>query len=233
MTLISKARMSNIYVRVIIRRDKRPESFDMKFYDRNEAGLHLADLLFKYKGSSGVVLGIPRGGVPVAAAIAAKLQLPLDLALVRKIGHPSNREYAIGAAGLDHEYIPDKTDIPEDYIKAELSSVRKRLGEMEMKFLSGRKRQPLKGKTVIIADDGIATGKTMAATVNLIRKQEPEKIIVAAPVISDSAESRLKQEADEVVSIMVPSYFSGVGAFYINFGQMTDEEVIDILKTTP
>lgn len=202
----------------------------MRFFDREDAGRQLAEKLIRFKNTDSVVLGIPRGGIPVAAVVAEKLVLPLDIVLVKKIGHPGNREYAVGAVGLTEEYIVSGENIRPDYLESEISNARIRLQEMQKKFKRDKPFLDLKGKNVIITDDGIATGKTLMATIRIIRKSNPGAIIVAVPVISTSALQSLRQEADEVISVNIPDYFTGVGAFYEHFGQVSDDEVSAIMQ---
>lgn len=200
------------------------------FINRSDAGRLLAEKLSELKGKSCVVLGVPRGGIPVAAEVASRLDFPLDVLFVKKIGHPVNKEYAIGAAGFDHEFIVPHHDVSERYLLSETEAVRKRLHEMKLKFKGDSGIIPLKGKTALIVDDGIATGNTLLAGIQVIRKQEPESIIIAAPVISRTAYEKLSKEAEQVITLMVPDYFGGVGAFFSDFHQVSDEEVINILR---
>lgn len=201
------------------------------FHDRTDAGLQLAARLEKYaRRMDTVVLAIPRGGVPVGFAVAQSLHLPLDVVLAKKIGHPTNKEYAIGAASLTDYFVVPHEEAGDDYIREELEHVRTRLREMQEKFCEGRPPLTLEGKTVIVVDDGIATGRTLLATVRLIRKNNPANIVIAVPVASDSAAELFRQEVDEFICLLVPPYFGSVGAFYENFGQVSDEEVISLLE---
>lgn len=196
------------------------------FPNRLEAGLLLADKLIKYKNDPGIVLAVPRGGVPVAYAVATELGFPVEIILTKKIGHPFNKEYAIGAASLTDYFIETHEGVSEEYIQDELHSVRSRLKEMQKKFMGNIAPTNLKGKTVIVIDDGIATGNTMMATVNFLRKSHPAKIIIGVPVASKMAVLKLAAVADEVVVILVPEEFYGVGRFYKNFEQVSDDEVV-------
>jgi putative phosphoribosyl transferase len=196
------------------------------FKDRIEAGLMLAAKLKKFKNDPGVVLAVPRGGVPVAYAVARELGFPVEIVLTKKVGHPMNKEFAIGAASLtDYFIIPDE-NISEEYIQQELKKIRFRLKEMYNRFMGDKEPENLAGKTVIVIDDGIATGNTMLGTVHVLRKSKPGKIIVAVPVASKTAVRELSKEVDEVVAVMIPDIFYGVGAFYEDFEQVTDEEVM-------
>ena len=190
-----------------------------------EAGLMLAARLQKYKDKAGVILAVPRGGVPVAYAVAKELGLPVQLILTKKIGHPLNKEYAIGAAGLSDYFVIPHENVTDEYIEAELVRIRTRLREMQKLFMGNKVPLSLEGKTVIVVDDGIATGNTLLGTINLLRKSKPGKIVIGVPVASGKAVEKLSKVADEVVSVLVPHEFYGVGAFYEDFQQVTDEEV--------
>ena len=196
------------------------------FADRIDAGLLLAAKLRKYKNDPGVVLAVPRGGVPVAYAVAKELGFPIEIVLTKKVGHPFNKEYAIGAASLTDYFIIPHEHVSEEYIQKELKTIRIRLKEMNKKFMGDREPAKLEGKTVIVIDDGIATGNTISGTVHLLRKSKPGKIIIGVPVASRSAVLELSKEVDEVVALMIPEEFYGVGAFYEDFGDVSDEEVM-------
>lgn len=196
------------------------------FRDRREAGLLLAEKLKKFKDDPGVVLAVPRGGVPVAYFVASELGFPIEVILTKKIGHPANKEYAIGAAGLTDYFIIPHENVTTQYIQGELIRIRSRLKEMYKKFMGDKEPESLKGKTVIVVDDGVATGNTLLGTIHVLRKSEPGKIVIAVPVASESAMEKLSQEADEVIALLVPEEFYGVGAFYEDFNQVSDDEVI-------
>ena len=197
----------------------------MTFKDRIDAGLQLAFKLKKYVIDPCVVLAVPRGGVPVAYTVASELNFPMQLVLTKKIGHPINKEYAIGAASLTDYFVIPHDDVTEVYIQQEVKKVQDKLKDMQQKFTGDRTILPLKGKTVIIVDDGIATGNTMLATVKVIRKEEPEKIIIAVPVTAAEAYKKLAKEVDEFIFLLIAEEFYGVGAFYNDFKQVTDEDV--------
>ena len=199
------------------------------YYDRFEAGMVLAKALQKYKNDPGVVLAVPRGGVPIAYVVATELGFPLDILLTKKIGHPANAEYAIGAVSLTDRIIIPHAGVTAQYIESETRRIRKRLKKMYQKFMGNREPEPLQGKTVIVVDDGIATGNTLLSTISMIRKEEPNKIVIAVPVASKNALELLTGKVDEIVCPMVPDRFWGVGAFYKNFNQVTDEQVIEYL----
>jgi putative phosphoribosyl transferase len=140
-----------------------------------------------------------------------------------------NKEYAIGAASLNDYFIEEEEYVSNEYIKEEVQIVRKRLNEMKIKFKGNKDDIELEGKTVIIVDDGIATGNTLVAAIRLLRKSKPDKIIVAVPVASNSAVEKISKEADEVITIIVPYDFHGVGQFYESFETVNDDEVTEYL----
>jgi len=200
------------------------------FRDRIEAGLLLAAKLKKYQGDPGVILAVPRGGVPVAYAVAKELGFPLEVILTKKIGHPLNKEYAIGAVSLTDEFIIPHPEASQEYIDDEIERIRKKLKEMYQKFMGNKEPENLGGKTVIVIDDGIATGNTLLGTINMLKKNKPGKIVIAVPVASVKAIQKLGKEVDEIISVIVPKHFFGVGAFYEDFEQVSDEEVIYYLE---
>lgn len=195
------------------------------FLNRTEAGTRLAAKLKKFKQEPGIIMAVPRGGVPVAYAVALELGLPVELVLTKKIGHPQNKEYAIGAASLTDYFVVPHEGVSEDYIESELLRVRGRLKEMQNTLQTDTIPETCEGKTLLIVDDGIATGNTILGTVKLLRKSRPAKIVIAVPVASAPAVEMLEKEADEVIAVLIPSTFYGVGAFYEDFRQVSDEEV--------
>jgi predicted phosphoribosyltransferase len=196
------------------------------FLDRTDAGIQLAEKLRKYQKESGVVLAIPKGGVPVAFEVARELGFPTEVILTKKIGHPLHKEYAIGAASLTDYFVIPHDHVTEAYVEAELKKIRARLKEMYKNYMGDIQPENIEGKTVIVIDDGIATGNTLLATVNILRKGKPKKIIIGAPVASRSAFEKLSNVVDEVIVVLIPDQFYGVGAFYENFGDVSDEEVM-------
>ncbi|WP_395805000.1 phosphoribosyltransferase [Daejeonella sp.] len=200
------------------------------FKDRIEAGNLLATQLSKYKSDQGLVFAIPKGGVPLAYVVAKELGFPMEIVFTKKIGHPNNKEYAIGAASLNDYFVIPHYDVSEEYIQEELKVVREKLRNMQDKFLDDHKPEILDGKTVIIVDDGMATGNTVLSTINLIKKKNPAKIIVAIPVASQSAVQMVTKEADEVIVLKTPPDFSGVGVYYENFNDVSEQEVLLYLE---
>jgi predicted phosphoribosyltransferase len=200
------------------------------FSDRIDAGFALAEKLKKYSGMDGVILAVPKGGIPVGYIVAKRTGLPLDLLLTKKIGHPQNREYAIGAVSLTDIFLLPHKGVSWAYIKAETEQIRTRLREMRLKFMGTIQPLPMKDKTVIIIDDGVATGNTLLNTINMIRKEAPARIVIAVPVASAGAAQKLSELADEFISLLVPEEFNGVGEFYADFHQVTDDEVLYYLN---
>lgn len=198
----------------------------MMFKDRIEAGNLLAKQLSTYKSDNGVVLVIPKGGVPLGYVVAKELGFPMEIVFTKKIGHPNNKEYAIGAASLNDYFVIPHYDVSEEYIQEELKIVRDKLKRMQEKFMDNHKPESLHGKTVIIVDDGMATGNTVYSTISIIKKQNPAKLIVAVPVASPSAVQMISKDVDEVIVLKTPSDFSSLGVFYENFSDVSEQEVI-------
>lgn len=208
----------------------------MIFQNREEAGKKLAYELKKYKNRRDVVvLGIPRGGVVVAKEVARTLRVPLDVTVARKIGAPSNPEFAIAAVGEGGEiYLnPDIAHLKEaylPYIKKESQRQKEEIKRRLALFRGGKKKITLKNKIIILVDDGIATGSTMIATILSIKKEKPKKVIIAVPIAPRESLEEIKKETDEVICLKVPELFFAVGQFYQDFPQTEDKEVIAILK---
>lgn len=201
--------------------------------NRQVAAEMLADRLEHYSGQPGVVLAIPRGGVPVAAPIAKHLRMPLEVVVSKKIGHPSNPEYAIGAVSLEDVEVDYRSDVSQEYIETEVARLQESMKKKYQLFMGNRKSVDMRDRVVIIVDDGIATGKTLLSTVHLVRHKQPRKIVVAVPVAPAAAIARFEQLVDEVVCLLVPPYFQAVGQFYEEFEQVSDEEVIRLLREQP
>jgi putative phosphoribosyl transferase len=200
------------------------------YADRIEAGLVLAGKLKKYAGEPGVILAVPRGGVPLGFIVARELKLPLELLLSKKIGHPNNPEYAIGAVSLTDRVLIPHAGVSDTYIESETTRLRQKLRENYIKFMGDKKPSNLENKILIVVDDGIATGNTLMSTIKMLRNSKPARIIVAAPVAPQSAVNKLSKVVDELVIPLIPKEFYGVGSFYEDFTQVTDEEVIRYLN---
>jgi putative phosphoribosyl transferase len=208
----------------------------MIFRDRKEAGQRLAALVHKYAGRSDVlVLALPRGGVPVAFEVARELKAPLDIFLVRKLGVPGHEELAMGAIASGgtrvlNEDVVQYLQIPGDVIDAIAADEQRELERRERVYRDGRPAPKIEGQIVILIDDGLATGSTMRAAAAALRKQNPARIIVAVPVAPAETCEDFRAEVDEVVCAATPEPFRGVGLWYEDFSQTTDEEVRAILQ---
>jgi putative phosphoribosyl transferase len=206
----------------------------MVFASREDAGRKLGGHLLDIGVQADLVLGLPRGGVVVAAEVAHVLKLPLDVLIVRKIGHPWHREFAVGALAESGVVVLDERSIGSNpLIRVELDDIireeRERLRNYQAKF--HRTGVPaLADRAVLLVDDGLATGATTEAAARLVRKQEARKIIIAAPVASTSAVERLERVADEVRVLWMDPDFDAVGRYYEVFAQTTDEEVLELLR---
>lgn len=203
------------------------------FKNRAEAGKKLAALLAEFKNTNTVVLAIPRGGVVVGKEIARELGLPLDIIVTRKIGAPGNDEYAIGAIDILGNSIfgaGEKELVDKKWLENKIVTEKKEAERRWSTYRKGMARQGLKGKTVIIVDDGIATGLTMQVAVTYTKQSGAEKIIVATPVASAESVHSIKNMA-EVRVIETPIFFGAVGEWYKDFPQVSDKEVIDALAS--
>lgn len=202
---------------------------EMKFQNRLAAGKLLAKRLSEYKNrKDAVVLAIPRGGVEVGYEIAKLLKLNLEAAMSKKIGYPGNEEYAIGAVTLFGQVV-DENFRDKRYIEREVKRIRKALKERHKEYTGKTGMSPLKGKIVIVTDDGVATGKTMMALISVIKMKKPRKIVIAVPVGPADTIEELKGCADEVVCLSTPDKFYGIGQFYSDFSQVDEEEVKRLL----
>ena len=206
----------------------------MRFADRAAAGRALAERLEHLRGADVVVLGIPRGGLPVAAEIARALNAPLDVVVPRKVGAPRNPELALGAVApgvrVFDERLVRMLQVPEEYLQAEAATQEREVLRRTETYRAGRPPLDLKGKVAVIVDDGVATGSTVVAATRWVRSQDPARAIIAIPVGPPDARLRLAGEADEVVFVDTPEPFYAVGQWYERFDQLTDDEVIGILQ---
>lgn len=207
----------------------------MMFLDRKDAGKKLSDKLDKFKNEDLIVLIVPRGGLEIAYDTVKKYNYEWDLIISRKIGAPNNKEVAIGAVSVDGSYFVSDyyvgvLDISEEYIEQEVS---KQINEIKRRMKVYREKDAfpeVKDKTVIIIDDGIATGFTILAAIKSVKKQGAKKIILAIPVGPKETIEEFKEFADEIICLYVPDDFYAVGAYYMNFEQVTDEEVFKIIN---
>lgn len=208
----------------------------MVFENREEAGKKLASKLKNFQSKKNlIVLAIPRGGLVVGKELSQALGCPLDIIVTKKIGAPGNPELAIGAVGIMgepviNEELAVRVGADEKYLQKEIAN---RQAEVKRRIKEYRGDKPslkLRNKIVIITDDGVATGATMEAAVEVVRQQEPKKIIIAIPVIARDSLERLEEKADEVIYLDAPIMFFAVGQFYQQFGQVSDREVKEILE---
>ncbi len=207
----------------------------MRYRDRTDAGQQLAEKLMAYANRPDVlVLALPRGGVPVAFAVAEALHAPLDVFLVRKLGVPGHEELAMGAIAAGgvrvlNEEIVHFLQIPEAVIDAVAAQEQQELDRRALRYRSGRPALDVRGCTVILVDDGLATGATMRAAVAALRQQQPARIVVAVPIASRTVCNELKMEVDEIVCAATPEPFYAVGLWYEDFEQTSDAEVRALL----
>jgi putative phosphoribosyl transferase len=207
-----------------------------RFLDRRDAGQRLAERLKTYANRPDVlVLALPRGGVPVAYEVAQALNVPLDIFLVRKLGVPGQEELAMGAIASGgvcvlNERVVQALGIREHTIAAVAAAEQQTLERREQAYRGERPRPMVQGCTVILADDGLATGSTMRAAVMALRQQVPKRIVVAVPVAAVDTCEALRAEVDEIVCALTPKEFFAVGAWYQDFSQTTDEEVHELLE---
>lgn len=208
----------------------------MLFRNRHDAGTRLAAALHEFAAKPGViVLGLPRGGVPVAAEVARALGAPLDVFAVRKLGMPGNEEFAIGAiasggAGVLNEAAIRDYRVTAAELEAVMAKERKELERRERAFRGDRPPVDVHGSIVIVVDDGLATGATMQAAVAALRSQHPRRIIVAVPVASSEACAAVRASADECICLATPDNFRSVGSWYQHFNQTDDAEVHALLE---
>jgi predicted phosphoribosyltransferase len=205
------------------------------FRDRVDAGRQLADKLGAYYAADAVVLALPRGGVVLGAEVAKTLRVPLDLIIARKIGHPQEPEYAIGAVAEFGEPIYNEAEcarIDRDWLQRAVQHARDEARRQRETYLVGRSSTPWNGKILILVDDGIATGLTMRAAIRAAQAQRPRDLIVAIPVIPPQTVEVLQREGVLVIAVDIPPVFHGaVGAYYQDFHPVADEEVQQLLHS--
>ena len=207
-----------------------------RFADRRDAGRRLARALAAKHLTDPVVIALPRGGVPVAAEVAAALQAPLDLLLAGKIGAPQQRELAVAALaeGTPEVLVHDDetmqaTGATARYVEREAAAVRAEIGRRRARYLGERAPLPLAGRTAVLVDDGIATGTSVRAALRSLRQRQPARLVLAVPVAPPRTLAELAAEVDDIVCLWQPEAFRAVGAHYDDFAQVTDDEVIAAL----
>jgi len=204
------------------------------FKDRRDAGRRLAQRIEGIKEADLFILAVPRGGVVVAFEVVKALGAPMDLIIPRKLGAPGNPELAIGAVTqdgtivLNHDIVQE-LGVPKSFIDQEAAEQVKEIERRMKKYRGDAPPPQLAGRTVVLIDDGIATGATIRAAVQSVRRSRPKRLIIAVPVAPPSAVQSLEKDADEVVALETPEWFMAIGQFYENFDQTSDEEVIDLM----
>jgi len=223
---------------MLFRDDDEEDNELFRFADRAEAGRLLGAQLVTYSRHEGViVLGLPRGGVPVACEVARVLSVPLDVLVVRKLGTPGQKELAMGAIATGGVQVLDVSTVkqlcvPSEVIEEVAAAERKELERQESEYRGNRPPLAVAGKTVILVDDGIATGSCILAAIAAVRKQGAARVVVAVPVAPATARSAIGMEADEVISLVEPEIFFAVSQWYDDFSQISDDQVRSLLETS-
>lgn len=212
----------------------------MPFKNRTDAGRRLAKALTQYKSLRPVVLALPRGGVPVAAEVAAALEAPLDLVLVRKVGVPNQPELAMGAVTdgaqpmvVRNSEIIEACSVSEQEFDAVASEELAEIERRRRRYIGDRTRAEVEGKVAIIIDDGIATGATTLAAIQAVRSRKPKELVLAVPVAPLDTVKKLHSEVDAIVCLDTPEDLGAIGYFYRDFHQVSDDEVVALLKQFP
>lgn len=206
------------------------------FRDRKDAGIQLAETLKHYKGNSDVlVLALPRGGVVVGFEIAQYLNVPMDVFIVRKLGFPTEPEFAVGSVSETgtvflNQSVISAYGVTDRYIADETARQKEEISKRVKLYREGKKLEGLENKIIILVDDGVATGATMKAAITTLKKEKIEKLVIALPVAPPSTSAELKEMADEFICLEIPYDFFAVGSYYNNFKQVSDIEVIELLQ---
>lgn len=206
------------------------------FHDRREAGKQLSACLLEYREKPDViVMGLARGGVIVAHEIAHRLHLPLDVIVVRKIGAPGNPELALGAItatgeGIFNDHLISLLGVSPHYIKEQIVKEKMRAQKRLEFYFGTQSRRSSKDKTIILVDDGIATGASLRVAIHSLRAEEAKEIIIAVPVSAWDSLKKIEKEVDRVICLFTPPFFESVGAFYRVFDQISDEEIVRLLS---
>jgi putative phosphoribosyl transferase len=203
------------------------------FRDRQDGGRRLAARLAHLRGAGALVLALPRGGVVIGYELAVALDLELDVIVARKVGAPGNPEFAIGAIAPGATVLSSETiamlGVPEDYVAGTIRREREELARRERLYRGDRQPPAVAGRTVLVVDDGLATGATARAALTAVRDQRPARLLFAAPVVAPDSARQLRDVADDVVWVLAPPLFHAVGEFYEDFRATSDDEVLDCL----
>lgn len=203
-----------------------------RFKNRSEAGKNLALLLDKYRNDAVVVYGLPRGGVVVAFEVAKRLDAPLSIIIARKIGHPQNPEYAIGAVSESGDLVGNTLEMKsagQQWFEGQVVRQKKEAARRRKLYLKNKKKISAKGKVAIIVDDGIATGLTMEVAIAELRRENPKKIVVAVPVAASETAKKIQKIVNKFIALFKEKELFAIGSFYDSFPQVEDKEVISIL----
>lgn len=206
------------------------------YKDRRDAGMVLAQALQHYaKDNTAIVLALPRGGVPVAYEVAKALRLPLDIFIARKLGFPGHEEFAMGAIASGNTLflnraLIEQARIPEDIINSVIEKEKQELARREKTYRNNRPFPDLRGKTVLLIDDGIATGFSLRAAIAGLKMLQPKRVVIAVPVAAADTLAELRGLVDEIVCPLQPANLQAVGLWYHNFSQTSDEEVMELLS---
>ncbi len=201
----------------------------MKFSNRYEAGVQLTQELLQNPIKYDLVIALPRGGVPVGKAISTKLAIPLFLIYIKKIGHPENKEIAIGAISTNDIQLDDLWQIEAGSLQENINLSRKRIEAMKKMFNHEINLLKIKGKNILLVDDGIATGQSILLAIHELRKGEPDLITIATPICPQKAKKKLNSYSDNLICLFSPLHFEGISYHYEDFHQLSDQEVMKML----
>ena len=207
----------------------------MVFKDRQQAGVRLSEKLSSYRGTGAIIVGLARGGVKVAKTLADHLNLPFDVLVVKKIGAPGQEELALGALapdGVSHIdwWLAGRLGVDNDFVKLQITNLKHQIDQKTHLYRKGRQAYRFGEKTVILVDDGAATGATMEVAIKWLRKKHAKRIVVAVPIAPKELMPKIAPEVDELIVLETPDDFSAVGQFYKDFRQISDEEVVELLQ---
>ena len=204
----------------------------MLFIDRFDAALKMLPSLRGYRNEDAIVYAIPGGGVPIGYYLSKDYNFPMQLLITKKIEHPKSKGLSIGAVSLGDRFIDERLNVPESYIRNEVTRIRKSLRDRYTKLMEEHPSIDARGKVVIIVDDGVASGNTILSAIRMMRSKRPKKIIVAVPLAPYEAAARIEKEADDFICLHTIKNSASVGLNYINYSKVTDKEIHQLLKAT-